>query len=549
MKKFVLPFSLFIGLNLSAQQLGPNITGNIESNFQYLNEDTLIGAAKPAEQAVFQNYALVNYSFKGFKAGVRFESYLPHLLGYPDRFSGSGLGYRYAGYSHDKIEFTVGNFYEQFGSGMIFRSYEQRQLGVDNAMDGLSVKFHPVPGFEVKAVYGKMRYSMTEGRLINSDGIVRGIDGYLDLATFYDVLAESDFKIGFGGSFVSKYQSVSHPLYNMPQNVGSYGGRFDMRYKKFFLSAEHVIKEQDPSDDNGYIFNYGHGTFINLGWSTKGIGIIAGAKSIDNMSYRTDPDAKLTDLQINFLPALTQTHTYNLAASLYPYATQPTGEIAYQLDVFYNLKKGSKLGGKYGTQINLNTAIALSPMRHTSGVNPEDSTGVTYSTGIFDSSDSIYFFDFNVEVKRKFNKKLKGTAKYIHFVYNDRVMQTAKTNEYIHSDIAVLDLQYKINRHHTIRTELQGLWTKQHLGNWATLLIEYTISPKFFFAVMNQWNYGNPDSDYRIHYPYATAGYIFGPSRLTVGYGKQREGLFCVGGVCRTVPATNGLTVSFTTSF
>jgi hypothetical protein len=32
---------------------------------------------------------------------------------------------------------TIGNFYDQFGSGMIFRAYEERQLGIDNSLDGI----------------------------------------------------------------------------------------------------------------------------------------------------------------------------------------------------------------------------------------------------------------------------------------------------------------------------------------------------------------------------------------------------------------------------
>ena len=103
--------------------------------------------------------------------------------------------------------------------------------------------------------------------------------------------------------------------------------------------------------------------------------------------------------------------------------------------------------------------------------------------------------------------------------------------------------------------ELQGLWTKkengvkQDKGDWATFLIEYSISPRFYFAVMDQYNYGNPNPDKRTHYLIGSAGYIFGASRLSVTYGKQREGIFCIGGVCRAVPATSGLTVTFTTSF
>jgi hypothetical protein len=34
-----------------------------------------------------------------------------------------------------------------------------------------------------------------------------------------------------------------------------------------------------------------------------------------------------------------------------------------------------------------------------------------------------------------------------------------------------------------------------------------------------------------------------------MSYGKQRAGIFCVGGVCRNVPASNGFAISITSSF
>jgi hypothetical protein len=544
---FIVSSLLFgtIGFN---QSFGPNITGNTETTFQYLLTDTTIGAVQPSEKSVMNSYTNVNYSLKGFRAGVRFESYLPHTLGYPDRYSGSGIGYKYAGYSNKMIDVTVGNFYEQFGSGMIFRSYEARSIGIDNSLEGMKIIFRPVDGAEIKAIYGRPRYSFTDGKLINSEGIVRGIDGNIDLNTFYNLLAESKLKISMGASFLSKNQSAFHPLYIMPENVGSYGGRIDAKYGNFYLGAEHVIKEQDPSFDNNYIFNYGHASFITAGYSQKGLGIVLAAKSIDNMSYRANPDAILTDLNINFLPALTKAHTYNLAATLYPYATQPQGEVAYQADIFYKIPKKSKLGGKYGTSVNVNFALAFAPNRDISGM--DTIQRVMYQTGVFDMSDSLFHRDFNIEVKRKINKKMKLGVKYFNFKFNNDVNNVTKeAYGYIESHIAVVDFTYKISAKHSIRTELQGLFTKQDRGNWSTVLIEYNISPKWFFAVVDQYNYGHPDESRRIHYLTGSAGFLFGSSRFIATYGKQNAGIFCIGGICRPVPASNGLTLTFTSSF
>ena len=80
------------------------ITGNAESVFQYLNEDTLIGANQPASKGLLNSYMNVFYTQGNFKAGMRIESYLPRIQGYPARFDGTGLGMRYIGYSNDFVD-------------------------------------------------------------------------------------------------------------------------------------------------------------------------------------------------------------------------------------------------------------------------------------------------------------------------------------------------------------------------------------------------------------------------------------------------------------
>jgi hypothetical protein len=66
---------------------------------------------------------------------------------------------------------------------------------------------------------------------------------------------------------------------------------------------------------------------------------------------------------------------------------------------------------------------------------------------------------------------------------------------------------------------------------------------------MDQYNYGNPDEDLQLHYYTAAIAFVEGAHRFSLAYGRQREGLLCVGGVCRQVPASNGLTLNVSTSF
>jgi hypothetical protein len=530
------------------------VSGNFSSNVQYYNEDTLINAAEPEHKLGANSFANINFNKGNFTAGVRLESYLNPLEGYPQGFNGSGIGYRYANWNNEGLDVTVGNFYDQFGSGMILRIWESRQLGIDNAMVGLKVKYNPYQGVYLKGLIGKHRQSFDDG-LKNGNGLVRGLDGEININELFDsTLANSKLKVTIGGSFVSKYNDDNNtPDFILPKNVGAYGGRLAMRYGKFRFFGEYIYKENDPYPDQqdehfNYIYKNGEGILLNLGYSQKGFSIDLNAKHMDNMLWRsTNATVQPTDLLIGYLPALSTQHTYALAGTLYPYAPNARGEIAFQADVLYKIPKKTKLGGKYGWDIGLNVATAYAPEREFLG---DDSTSrKSYSTQLFNMSDSMFFRDINISIGKKINKKLKFKLQYLNFIFDDRAILVAKNHELIYADIAIADLTWKISDHHSLRFQVQNMWTEQDQGNWGFGQIEYSYSPHWFVAVLDQYNYGNPIENQQIHYLLGTAGYIKGPHRFTVAYGRQRAGVFCVGGVCRQVPASNGLTFSITSSF
>ena len=136
-------------------------------------------------------------------------------------------------------------------------------------------------------------------------------------------------------------------------------------------------------------------------------------------------------------------------------------------------------------------------------------------------------------------------------MFNQAVIQGKTPKDYpdVYANIGVIDLTYKINKKHAIRAEIQGLITEQDQQDWATVVLEYSYSPHWFIAIMDQYNYGNEIEEDKIHYYFASAGYVKGANRIQLGYGRQRAGIFCIGGVCRTVPAANGFTLSITSSF
>ena len=546
---------IFIIAQVNGQDLkSPGvISGNIQTIGQYYQEDTIINAALPEHLYGFNGFANVNYQKGDFRAGIRYESYLNTLEGYPTSFSGTGIGYRYLSWNSDNVGVTIGNFYDQFGSGMIFRAYEERQLGIDNSLDGIRLTYEPVNGVYLKGMVGKQRHIFMDG-LVNGNGIIRAFDSELNLNELLDSSNSWKFKATIGGSFVSKFNTDNNTnFFDLPKNVGASSVRVNLRYNKIRFNGEYVHKINDPYPDNqdsrfNYIYKNGEGILLNLGYSTKGFAVDFSAKHMDNMLWRsTNVNVGPTDLLIGYLPALTKQHTYNLAATLYPYATNFYGEIAYQLDILYKIPKKTTLGGRYGTSVAINFATAYVPERNF--IDDMETTRNSYTTSFFARSDSILLQDFNVEIKRKINKKLKLSLNYFNFIFNDDAVKVANYYKIINAQIAVMDLTYKINRHHSLRFETQAMWTDEDKGDWLFGQIEYTFSPHWYIAVLDQYNSGNDDLKKRVHYGLISAGYINGSHRFSFQYGKQRAGVFCVGGVCRAVPASNGLTFSFTSSF
>jgi hypothetical protein len=133
---------------LEAQQDFGRFTGNTQIEAQSYKADSAMEAKRVPEQIQSNGYFNLNYINGGLTAGIRYEYYLNPLQGFDVNYKGQGIAHRFINYSNDFVEVTAGNFYEQFGSGMIFRTYEEKPLGLDNAMDGARFKVKPIAGIE-----------------------------------------------------------------------------------------------------------------------------------------------------------------------------------------------------------------------------------------------------------------------------------------------------------------------------------------------------------------------------------------------------------------
>jgi hypothetical protein len=517
-----------VALSAAAQgQKGVVVTGSIQSDMLVPENDNEIEAEKSGD-FLTNTYVELELQSRHVDAGARLE-YLEHPLpGFQNEFEGWGVPNFWVKGRLANQELTVGTFYEQFGSGFILRTYEERSLGIDNSLLGGRIVLRPAKGVTLKALSGKQRrYWSWNG------GLVSGADAEVSIDEWMPSLQQHDTRLTLGASWVNKYEKdediFADPThrYNLPEYVNAWDVRANLNHGPLSLLVEYAQKTQDPSFDNGYSYHNGHVAMFSGSYSKHGLSVLLQAKRSENMSFRSKRSQLGSAGYINHLPAFTLDHTYTLAA-LYPYATQlASGEWAYQTEVGYNFKRKTAIGGRYGMNVKMNFSYVRA-----------------INDGWLKWGDQTYYQDFNVQLTRRLTHDLKLNMMYMNQRYNMTVIEGGDGGM-IHSDIFVADAMYQIASKTRLRGELQYLSTKDDEGDWAFGLLELSLAPHWMFTVNDQWNCGET----KTHYYQGLVTYNQGAHRIQAGYGRTQAGFNCSGGVCRYVPATKGFTLSYNYNF
>ena len=519
---------------VNAQDLtGGRISGNFQLEAQTYNPDEIIGVPDVPEKMLSNSFMNLMYSTSNIEVGLRYEGYFGPMIGYSQDLEGDGIAYRYGRYHNDLIDITAGNFYEQFGSGMIFRSYQEWTLGYDNSIDGMRVKLAPTEGIDVTGIIGKQRQFWTK-----YPGLVRGGDINFNINRLFLEGSES-YNLDFGASVISKYQQDKSPTLKLPENTLAYALRANFANNFMSLEGEYAHKYNDPIMSGSYFGLDGISMGINYHW-------------IDNMDFRSNRTVTGQNPALNYIPPLPKNQAYRLCTT-YPFGTQMNGETGLQANITYSLPRKSTLGGKYGTTIDLNY----------SRVHNLDTSKVdeyTYDSKFLGMGDELLYQDINLDITRKFTKKFKMNFVYMYLNYNKDYCEFEGKEYYgmITSNVLVFNGTYKLPKRHAIRLELQHAWTSQEVdilenkdnlnGNWVMASLEYTL-PNFFISISDEYNYGNQFEERKLHYYNIGAGWTHEATRVQLSYTRQRDGILCVGGVCRYVPATDGLYMSVSSSF
>lgn len=523
--------------------------GSFESNSQLLQDDEGIDFESPTADFRSNNYFNWNFNFKKFSAGLQYESYLPEpLLGYDPLLEGNGIAHYYVEYESELVELTAGYFYEQFGSGLILRLWEDRQLGINNALRGVRAKFKPKEFLDITALYGQQRNGFEI-----SESTVGGIDLTFDIANSLEL---EEVNISLGASVVNRFQE-NGGVPEVPSSVTAFAARFELGRGSFFSEGEYVYKQPDVLVYNRSITNDmenfpGSAWLLNLGYAEKSLGVNVSFRRLENFSFYADRFAEgnsYNRLLINYVPALTKQHDY-LLNNIYVYSAQPrlilnsaqkqSGEIGFQGDLFFTLKPDSLLGGAYGTKLEINYSQWW-------GLDATyDVQNNTY-TSVFFGAGANYFREYGLAIRKKWNSHWSGIYSFTQTRIDKGVTVGSPLGfNLIDATVLVAENTYRFDSESSVRLELQHLWTEQDRGNWAAAVLEYNFNPSLGIFFMDSWNYDYPDP---IHYYNVGGSFTKGSGRVALNYGRQRGGLICVGGVCRFVPENTGFSLNLQLSF
>lgn len=553
-------FSLFSSIGLFGQEKG-RFSGDLQLNTKFFEPDSARGAkGNPFYDYLFygaETWLNLRYSISGFDIGLRFDAFQNSNLFNPNReISEQGIGLWYINKKIDKLNISVGHFYEQFGSGSTYRSYENRGLGIDQAIMGIRLTYEANKNLTLKAFTGRLKNRfelyrpIIKGLTINALANIGKaqlqpgatlIGRTIDTKTMETLAAEISSNPCLKERFEPKYNSYASSLYNTI-SIGDFSWYVEGAYKTEDVLRRGLYRESAATPGvlitdaplfkakNGYLF------YSSLTYSTPGFGMLAQAKYTKNFDFRVSPNELLNNGVINFLPSLTRTNTYRLL-SKYSAPTQPLGEWGYQVDAIWSPTSN--------VTINVNYADI------------EKVKNTLLGCEVLDESENKQLFreiylDANIHPE---GKKWKSTVGVQALDYNQKVYQ--QKGNMINTLTPFMELSYKFTPRKSLRIESQFLMvnrnsrlfgssdnTPQDKGDWIWGLAEYSIAPKWSFAVGNMYNFKQ-----KLHFPTFLAAHNQKTTRFVLSYVKQPDGIVCTGGVCRYEPAFSGVKFDVTTNF
>ncbi|MBL7811919.1 MAG: hypothetical protein JNL57_06810 [Bacteroidetes bacterium] len=559
MRFYLIITGILICGKLAAQGSGESdkghFSGNLLLNTQKYMRDDRIGATTKVyreNSTSIDAWLFLNYRIKGYSFSVRYDHFNSSpLLNPQGSYTNHGIGFWQVSKQIDNLEITAGSFYDQFGNGILFRAYEQRQLGIDYAIQGVHLKYKLGNNWTLKGFSGNQKGNI-DNRFGHSNQVINGFnaEGMIDLGsggqfgslslggsalnraldrpTMDGVVAEIN-SYDLAKRFIPKYNTYGFNGY-FTYYLGALSWNVEYNYK-----TPEAIRKQDntlASKDGRVLYtslSWGNHNFHIIGKKKASIGISLQARHIAHFSMRTTPNEILLNGAIAYLPSLTRQNTYRLLARYNAPAQEP-GENGIQGEIDFKPMPG--------TQITLNGSYVKSL--------PEN--------GIAGKS-ILLFREAYGEVLQKLGKHMKLKLGLQSIEYNQARYEQEPEYENVKTITPFGEVLYNFMHGRALRFEFQYLHTDKDQGSFGNAILEYFFSKNLSFAVGDMVNvkphrYSNMViANQVLHYPSIFTSYTEKNTVFTLAYLKQQQGVNCSGGICRVEPAFSGVRFTVSSNF
>ncbi len=540
MKKNFLRFAalsaLFITGISEARAQGPGtFSGDLMLNGNFFQRDSAIGAAGNDLYDKYlsggEGWLSLRYSNYGFTGYLRLDVFNNSNLKDPLKaMSGFGIGAWSISKEVKGLTITGGYIYDQIGSGILFRSYEDRGLLIDNALEGLHLKYKLNDQITLKAFTGQQKNIFDRYRPIikgfNAEGnfslsknvnITPGV-GVLNRTldqTSYSTIYNTVQAYPVEDRFTPKYNTYAFTAYNT-LSAGDFTWYVEGAYKT------HETINFPTLNPNSITYDYrdksGNIVFSTLSYARKGLAVNFTGKRTENFVMRVAPDENSPNNgMVNWQPIVAQIRPQRLMARYTP-ASQDISELALNANVL---------------------------------VSPNDDYDFNLSYTHINTLDNVElyreaYFETNIRSLDKFLIDVGVQYMRYNLFYQGKV-----GDPIVKAFTPFTEITYLINSKNSLRLQAQYMNTQQDDGSWAFVALEYAIAPKWSFALSDMYNVSPSESSKfkDKHFYNVFIARTQGAHRISLAYVKQVAGINCSGGVCRYEPAFSGLRLSVTSSF
>ena len=540
---FLVGLLILTATSVAFTQSAGRLTGNLQTNGNFFIEDEKIGATGTPQynnqKFGAESWLNLNYSNWGFDMGIRFDLFNnSNLLNPTGSFTDEGIGRWYISKSIGNLDLAGGYLYDQIGSGIIFRAYEERALMIDNALFGVRAAYNFDDNWRIKVFTGRQKRQFAEyGSVIrgaNFEGFVKPdstknftlAPGIGAVARTYDDetinrVVNLIATYTPADSTGAQYNTYAFTVYNT-LSAGPFSWYVEGAYK-----TEDVLFNEFAEKATGglgkLVNTDGYTAYSSLTFAKNKLGITLEGKRTENFRFRTDPFQIGVQGQINFLPPMARQNTYRLTARFAP-NTQELGEQAIQLDMGYAFSR------KFSVRLNVSDIQQLDGTELYREIAPE----------------------FTYKYKRKW--QMIGGLQFLK--YNILVYQGK--DSYVDAVTPYLEFLYKFTPRRSLRVEASYLDTEEEFGSWAWGLAELGLAPHWLIYVSDMYKIKHQDPESfpaekvrfdGLHYPTVGVVYTHKANRFSLAYVKQVEGINCAGGICRYEPTFHGFRMQINSSF